>query len=129
MKQILPYAGRAVEAASRSARWDSGLFQRLLGAALAHRPRGEFAVSTKVGRLLEPHPAPTGSDLTAGGFAVPDTLVRRPDYSRDGVLRSLNRLRLDRTARPPRWAAAELTEDAGSDLDAAAALQPQVPSV
>ncbi|MFF5304308.1 aldo/keto reductase [Streptomyces sp. NPDC013161] len=77
-----------------------GLSERRLGDALAHRPRGEFTISTKVGRLLEPHPAPRGSDLTAGGFAVPDTLIRRPDYSRDGVLRSLedslNRLRLDR---------------------------------
>ncbi|WP_405865821.1 aldo/keto reductase [Streptomyces sp. NBC_01515] len=76
-----------------------GLSERRLGDALAHRPRTGFTVSTKVGRLLEPHPAPTGSDLTAGGFAVPDTLVRRPDYSRDGVLRSLEgsleRLRLD----------------------------------
>ncbi|GAX56931.1 aldo/keto reductase [Streptomyces olivochromogenes] len=76
-----------------------GLSERRLGDALAHRPRAEFTISTKVGRLLEPHPAPTGSDLTAGGFAVPDTLVRRPDYSRDGVLRSLegslSRLRLD----------------------------------
>ena len=76
-----------------------GLSERRLGDALAHRPRTEFTLSTKVGRLLEPHPAPTGSDLTAGGFAVPDTLVRRPDYSRDGVLRSLEgsleRLRLD----------------------------------
>ncbi|MHA5052878.1 aldo/keto reductase [Streptomyces sp. SD15] len=76
-----------------------GLSERRLGDALAHRPRTEFTISTKVGRLLEPHPAPTGSDLTAGGFAVPDTLVRRSDYSRDGVLRSLegslNRLRLD----------------------------------
>ncbi|MGX9888011.1 aldo/keto reductase [Streptomyces sp. NPDC002276] len=76
-----------------------GLSERRLGEALAHRPRTEFTVSTKVGRLLEPHPAPTGSDLTAGGFAVPDTLTRRPDYSRDGVLRSLeaslDRLRLD----------------------------------
>lgn len=76
-----------------------GLSEQRLGDALAHRPRTEFTISTKVGRLLEPHPAPTGSDLTAGGFAVPDTLVRRPDYSRDGVLRSLegslNRLRLD----------------------------------
>ncbi|MFD3456317.1 aldo/keto reductase [Streptomyces sp. NPDC058691] len=77
-----------------------GLSERRLGAALAHRPRAEFTVSTKVGRLLEPHPAPTGSDLAAGGFAVPDTLIRRPDYSRDGVLRSLEgsltRLGLDR---------------------------------
>ncbi|MFI6085748.1 aldo/keto reductase [Streptomyces sp. NPDC051217] len=68
-----------------------GLSERRLGAALAHRPRAEFTVSTKVGRLLEPHPAPTGSDLAAGGFAVPDNLIRRPDYSRDGVLRSLER--------------------------------------
>ena len=77
-----------------------GLSEQRLGAALAHRPRAEFTVSTKVGRLLEPHPAPTGSDLVAGGFAVPDTLIRRPDYSRDGVLRSLEgsltRLGLDR---------------------------------
>ncbi|MFQ3561248.1 aldo/keto reductase [Streptomyces gramineus] len=77
-----------------------GLSERRLGAALAHRPREDFALSTKVGRLLEPHPAPTGSDLAAGGFAVPDTLIRRPDYSRSGVLRSLeaslDRLGLDR---------------------------------
>ncbi|MGH1553753.1 hypothetical protein ACRAWF_22550 [Streptomyces sp. L7] len=66
----------------------SGLSERRLGDALAHRPRAEFTVSTKVGRLLEPHPAPTGSDPKAGGFAVPDTLIRRPDYSWDGVLRS-----------------------------------------
>jgi D-threo-aldose 1-dehydrogenase len=77
-----------------------GLSERRLGRALSVRPRGEFTLSTKVGRLLEPHPSPTGSDLPAGGFAVPDTLVRRPDYSRDGVLRSLerslDRLGLDR---------------------------------
>ncbi len=101
-----------VAAATVAATWDAGvryfdtaphyglgLSERRLGDALAHRPRTEFTISTKVGRLLEPHPAPTGSDLTAGGFAVPDTLVRRPDYSGDGVLRSLegslNRLRLD----------------------------------
>jgi D-threo-aldose 1-dehydrogenase len=76
-----------------------GLSERRLGAGLAGRARAEFTVSTKVGRLLEPHPAPTGSDLTAGGFAVPDTLIRRLDYSRDGVRRSLeaslDRLGLD----------------------------------
>ncbi|MGC5399988.1 aldo/keto reductase [Streptomyces sp. DT20] len=77
-----------------------GLSERRLGAALKARPRDAFTVSTKVGRLLEPHPSPSGSDLAAGGFAVPDTLRRRPDYSRDGVLRSLEasleRLGLDR---------------------------------
>ncbi|SNT17281.1 D-threo-aldose 1-dehydrogenase [Streptosporangium subroseum] len=77
-----------------------GLSELRLGAALAHRPRTAFTISTKVGRLLEPNPAPTGSDLAAGGFAVTDTLIRRPDYSRDGVRRSLEaslrRLGLDR---------------------------------
>ncbi|MGW7578454.1 aldo/keto reductase [Streptomyces sp. NPDC054765] len=77
-----------------------GLSERRLGVALAGLPRDAFTLSTKVGRLLEPHPEPTGSDLAAGGFAVPDTLRRRPDYSRDGVLRSLEgslrRLRTDR---------------------------------
>lgn len=77
-----------------------GLSERRLGEALAARPRAEFAVSTKVGRLLKPNPHPTGSDKAAGGFDVPDHLLRRPDYSRDGVLRSLEgslaRLGLDR---------------------------------
>ncbi|WP_406841582.1 aldo/keto reductase (plasmid) [Streptomyces sp. AHU1] len=77
-----------------------GLSERRLGAFLAQHPRDHFTVSTKVGRLLEPHPSPTGSDLAAGGFAVPDTLLRRPDYSRSGILRSLEaslqRLQLDR---------------------------------
>ena len=66
-----------------------GLSERRLGAALAGRPRAEYALSTKVGLLLAPNPAPTGSDLGSGGFAVPDDLVRRFDFSRDGVLRSL----------------------------------------
>lgn len=77
-----------------------GLSERRLGAALAGRPRTEYALSTKVGRLLTDNPAPTGSDLAAGGFAVPDTLIRRFDFSRDGVRRSLDasleRLGVDR---------------------------------
>jgi len=76
-----------------------GLSERRLGAALSGRPRGEFVVSTKVGRLLEPNDAPTGSDLDEG-FAVPDALVRRFDFTADGVRRSLEqslqRLGLDR---------------------------------
>jgi D-threo-aldose 1-dehydrogenase len=77
-----------------------GLSERRLGAALHRRPRDEYLISTKVGRLLVPHPKPVGSDLASGGFAVPDTLVRRRDYSRDGIRRSLEssleRLGLDR---------------------------------
>jgi len=57
-------------------------------------------VSTKVGRLLVDNPAPTGSDLAAGGFDVPDSAIRERDYSADGVRRSLEssliRLGLDR---------------------------------
>ena len=77
-----------------------GLSEQRLGAALRDRPRTEYAISTKVGRLLVPNPAPHGSDLEVGGFAVPDTLTRVFDFSRDGVRRSLEsslkRLGLDR---------------------------------
>lgn len=77
-----------------------GLSERRMGQALRARPRDEFVISTKVGRLLEPNPAPTGSDLGAADFDVPDDLVRRFDFSRDGVQRSLEaslqRLGLDR---------------------------------
>jgi D-threo-aldose 1-dehydrogenase len=77
-----------------------GLSERRLGQALRDRPRDEFTISTKVGRLLVPNPAPTGSDLESGGFAVDDRLTRQRDYSRDGVLRSfessLERLGVDR---------------------------------
>lgn len=77
-----------------------GLSERRLGTVLAGKPRAEYTLSTKVGRLLVPNPSPTGSDLAGGGFAVPDDLVRERDYSRDGVLRSLDsslrRLGLDR---------------------------------
>lgn len=66
-----------------------GLSERRVGTALHARPRDEYLLSTKVGRLLEPNPVPTGSDLTAGGFDVPDDLHRVRDYSADGVRRSL----------------------------------------
>ncbi|MGH2871807.1 MAG: aldo/keto reductase [Solirubrobacteraceae bacterium] len=77
-----------------------GLSERRLGRALQGRPRDQYTLSTKVGRLLAPNPSPAGSDLNTGGFAVPDDLVRVRSYSRDGVLRSiessLERLGLDR---------------------------------
>ena len=65
-----------------------GLSERRLGEALADRPRAEFAVSSKVGRLLIPNDDPQGMDTE--GFAVPDTLRRQWDFSRDGVLRSID---------------------------------------
>ncbi|MFJ8752566.1 aldo/keto reductase [Streptomyces sp. NPDC102441] len=76
-----------------------GLSERRLGAALAGRPRDEFTVSTKVGRLLEPSPE-TAHLQDDGGFAVPAAFRRSWDFSRDGILRSLEgsleRLGLDR---------------------------------
>jgi D-threo-aldose 1-dehydrogenase len=86
-----------------------GNAERRLGLALAGRPREEFAVSTKVGRRLDPREAVApGADIDrqarAGredAFYV-DTPPVRPvfDYSYDGVLRqveeSLGRLGLDR---------------------------------
>ena len=53
-----------------------GLSERRLGQALSGFPRGDFAISTKVGRLLVPNPVPTGCDLESGGFAVDDALTR-----------------------------------------------------
>lgn len=74
-----------------------GLSERRLGAALRDRPREEYVISTKVGRLLVPGP---GAGRGADGFDVPDTLERRWDFSADGVRRSLSesldRLGLDR---------------------------------
>jgi D-threo-aldose 1-dehydrogenase len=66
-----------------------GLSERRLGVALAGRPREEYVLSTKVGRLLEENPAYTGVERDDEGFDVPASIVRRRDYSRDGVLRSL----------------------------------------
>jgi D-threo-aldose 1-dehydrogenase len=75
-----------------------GLSERRLGAALAARPRAQYVVSTKVGRLLEPCAVVAGQDPE--GFAVPATHRRAWDFSRDGVRRSLTesleRLGLDR---------------------------------
>ncbi|WNV81945.1 aldo/keto reductase [Umezawaea sp. Da 62-37] len=64
-----------------------GLSEQRLGEALAARPRSEFVLSTKVGRLLEPSDA--GGDDLANGFAVPASHRRVWDFSADGVKRSL----------------------------------------
>lgn len=76
-----------------------GLSERRLGAALRSRDRDAYVLSTKVGRLLEPHPAGAGS-MDDDGFIVEARTKRVWDFSRDGVLRSvedsLDRLGLDR---------------------------------
>jgi D-threo-aldose 1-dehydrogenase len=76
-----------------------GLSEERFGAGLAGMPRDELVVSTKVGRVLVPNDASSpGMDLE--GFVVPATVRRAFDYTRDGVLRSvessLRRLHLER---------------------------------
>jgi aryl-alcohol dehydrogenase-like predicted oxidoreductase len=65
-----------------------GLSERRLGAALRGRPRDEYVVSTKVGRLLVPSPE-RASHPDPEGFAVAATHRRVWDFSRDGIRRSL----------------------------------------
>ena len=76
-----------------------GLSERRLGAALRDRPRDQYTLSTKVGRLLRPLDQPSGDDL-ANGFAVPADHERVWDFSAYGVRSSiegsLTRLGLDR---------------------------------
>lgn len=64
-----------------------GLSERRLGRALAEYPRGDFVVSTKVGRIIVPNENPTRWDDQ--NFRVPGTLRREWDFSRDGILRSI----------------------------------------
>ncbi|WP_210415911.1 aldo/keto reductase [Humibacter ginsenosidimutans] len=66
-----------------------GLSERRLGAFLRQKPRDEFVISTKVGRLLEPNPDFAGGRDLAHQFDVPDELVRRFDPSETGIRRSL----------------------------------------
>ncbi len=101
----------ATAAATIDAAWDGGirlfdtaphyglgLSERRLGAALSDRPRNDYLISTKVGRLLLPADPPYRPDTA--GFAVPATSVRRFDFSADGVRQSLeqslDRLGMDR---------------------------------
>jgi D-threo-aldose 1-dehydrogenase len=76
-----------------------GLSERRLGALMRAYPREEYTISTKVGKLLVPSPELEGQ-MDDGGFAVPATHRREWDFSRDGILRSvegsLERLGLDR---------------------------------
>jgi D-threo-aldose 1-dehydrogenase len=75
-----------------------GLGERRLGMFLATKPRDEFILSTKVGRLLVDGGEGVRPDTE--GFAVNTALTRRRDYSADGVRRSLDesldRMGLDR---------------------------------
>ena len=74
-----------------------GLSEERVGRALGARPRNEFVLSTKVGRLLEDC-AP--EDVPQINFVDTPSRTFRYDYSYDGVMRSheasLKRLGLDR---------------------------------
>jgi D-threo-aldose 1-dehydrogenase len=108
------YAAVGEETAARTlqAAWDAGirafdtaphygvgLSERRIGDFLGGRPRTEFVVSTKVGRVLVPATSAQEVDGVDEFYGTPP-LTRVRDYSRDGVLRSLEdslrRLRLDR---------------------------------
>jgi D-threo-aldose 1-dehydrogenase len=98
-------------AATVNAAWDAGiryfdtaphyglgLSERRLGAGLREKPRSEFTVSTKVGRLLVPNAAGANAKDDEG-FDVPATSKRRWDFSESGIRQSieesLERLGLD----------------------------------
>jgi D-threo-aldose 1-dehydrogenase len=74
-----------------------GRSERRIGAFLSEKPRSEFVLSTKVGRLLDAAPGGAEED---GIFLDPAPFDPRWDYSYDGVMRSfedsLQRLGLDR---------------------------------
>jgi D-threo-aldose 1-dehydrogenase len=76
-----------------------GLSERRLGKALAGKPRDEYVISTKVGRILVPSPE-TATRRDDQGFDVPAEYRRAWDFSADGVHRSLesslDRLGVDR---------------------------------
>jgi len=77
-----------------------GLSERRLGAFLQTKPRDEYVLSTKVGRLLRPNPDHDGGLDTANDFHVPDDLRRVWDFSDAGIRSSLEesreRLGIDR---------------------------------
>ncbi|WP_256843016.1 aldo/keto reductase [Ornithinimicrobium cryptoxanthini] len=77
-----------------------GLAEERLGAFLQAKPREQFHLSTKVGRLLVPNEEFAGERDLFHQFDVPATRRRIVDYSPDGIRRSLedslDRMGLDR---------------------------------
>lgn len=70
-----------------------GLSERRLGAFLQTKPRSDYVLSTKVGRLLRPNPDHAGGLDTANDFHVPDDLTRVWDFSAEGIRTSLDESR------------------------------------
>ena len=63
-----------------------GLAEERLGVGLRGKPRDEFVLSSKVGRIIYSADSEAVDDE---GFAINTTRRRRWDFSRDGVLRSI----------------------------------------
>jgi D-threo-aldose 1-dehydrogenase len=85
--------------AAVKAAWDAGIryfdtaplyghgqSEQRLGRVLGNYPRSDYVLSTKVGRLLRP----TGSDTTPSVFADAEAFEPYFDFSREGILRSLD---------------------------------------
>lgn len=70
-----------------------GLSERRLGAFLQTKPRDEYVLSTKVGRLLRPNPDHDGGLDTANDFHVPADLRRVWDFSEAGIRASIDESR------------------------------------
>lgn len=87
--------GLGVRAFDTAPHYGAGVAERRLGAALRGRPREEYVLSTKAGRLLLP-----ADGREPGMFACEPPVRRVFDFSREAVLRSLEesleRLGLDR---------------------------------
>ncbi|SFT64411.1 aldo/keto reductase [Mesorhizobium sp. YR577] len=64
-----------------------GLSERRFGDYLRHKPRDQYVLSTKVGRLLTPAPADQVPNL---GFVDPLPFKLQYDYSYDGIMRSVD---------------------------------------
>lgn len=67
--------------------YGAGLSEHRMGAALRNRPRADFTLSTKVGRMLVP--APGGVGEWEDDFQHGLSFTRRLDVSHDGALRSI----------------------------------------
>lgn len=77
-----------------------GLSERRVGAFLRDKPREQFTISTKVGRLIRPNPGGEGGLDLDNAFHVPTDVRREWDFSARGIEASLDesleRLGLDR---------------------------------
>lgn len=77
-----------------------GLSERRLGAFLRTKPRAEYVLSTKVGRLIRPNPDDDGGLDLANDFHVRTDVQRVWDFTEDGIRTSLadslERMGLDR---------------------------------